>query len=1257
LGNYLCAAQDRLLVPLQIRTVMSVGILRTLFYEKARSPEIGRDKICIVLGAGADISSGGLTFNELKRACLEQFSEKSLPSLMSPERVEEAFNEFFETLASERQRGPVLDFLFHGMGAIRPSDGYKLLVLLAKAGIIDAVITTNFDATLEAAQQELGLDVFQIYAPGVATPYVAGKHMFLPPRPLYVKLHGDIKSKRITHLTAHEVKKKPYDRAFSRLLQCILQTHILIFIGYSGNDEPFARELAKASSKTPRPIYWCNVGELSGDSTFVTTLRKGTVVSITETFENVLCEASPYVLRNLALVESKPHFLPPLLKDRINSANKQFVDSYAYRDSATRLTLIQARQAVLDQIAAFRFNSEKPMAVLTGLSGVGKTTLLCQLYDAEALSSLPRLLLLPARSITTTDFAEEIVMRLGYAPDNAFALLYEFSSWLRRSGHQLLVAVDGLNEFDWSSRKCLELFKEILRVALWVQPHNSLKLLVTMRPETWDELFSNLDLGDVQKVLWNASEFRDDLRTLHLNKFSVEETAAAYESYAHHFGVTTPLRQLPDEMKRQLADPYLLGLAMSGGGDIDLARASFQLYKAAFTSTLERSFGRGKSQSVDNALLRLASIGLTERVTEFQRELLASLGLDHEELRVLLEVSILRRAGAGYAFAHDRVHEYYLARAISELAAVQIHDWDELVKAVDLGRSYPRLAAALLQCVVHSTGGRKEHYLRLILNRLKRPFQAGAGDDALLEERGIDFCHGVFTSLAIEYPTVFTELTHSWLDGQNVGVENEILSRILIRASRSLPLDLALPLFLRSRKELMSSARREADVFIYDKVAEAILVGEPTGFETGPLSQYFFEQGIEKWRSAIRLLGIVIRVGPDNTHPNEWRQFFEALGGQLDRLFDGYIFPRSAEAEIAELLDQNAFTLLFNAGPGQIDKFFMASSRQELKQTFDEIDKGNPLTLEQVISHRQYTTELDHNIEFVILNLFFVISMRLDSAATLRLFSAYYDTFDERTPPEELDFFLSALCLSQLALGHPGHTAIAHYTEKMILNLPQISLASPGAARGARTALFADPFDQQFDDGFNPLMFYCYNAPTELRQSLHYQDYLKLQRDGRTYVPLYWTLLEQYEQQKKTSGILRVIHALDELINLWPIEGLAELEKLVGRTEPTIRRAIIRVLAEANARFPSETALMLSRTGSGFTEAEQFQIKWATDPHIAYRALGQVNWARVMYFLDQRDDSGSFFNKVTRALVSSFSLPEALGKIMNEAVIRSPSAR
>jgi hypothetical protein len=1235
---------------------MSINIIRTLFYEKIRTPDSSNNSICLFLGAGADISSGGRTFTDLKMDCLREFSEVSLPSLLSPERVDEHFNEFFDTLVSKKLRASVIDFLFHGMDEIRPSDGYKLLVLLAKVGIIDAVVTTNFDTVLEAAQRELGLDVFQIYAQGVASPCLTGKRLLLPPRPPYVKLHGDIKAKHITHLTAREIKEKPYDRSFSRLLQQILTTHTIIFIGYSGNDEAFAREMAKASAKTPRPIYWCNLASLKSDSPLALALQGGELIQIKATFEQILSEASVYSLRNLTLLESKPHFLLPLLKDRINCANEQFISSYAYKDSSTRLSLLQARQSTLDQIAAFRFNSERPLAVLTGLSGVGKTTLLCQLYDAEERASLPRLLLLRARGVTSTDFSQELAVRLGYAADNPLALLYELSAWLRSNGQQLLVAIDGLNEFAWSSVRCLDLFKEILRVALWIQPHNSLKLLITMRPETWNELYSVLDHGDLKKVLWNESEFPDDLRAIHLARFSSQEMAAAYDSYARHFGVATPLRQLSDEMKKQMADPYYLDLALKQGGNVDPDRAPFQLYGQAFDDALERSLGRGKAQSLDNGLLRLAALGLSERITEFELSSLESLRFGPEELRILREIPILQKSGkTTYSFVHDRVHEYYLARAISEFSLVQVRSWGELTKAVEQARSYPRLAVALLQCIVHSPQPRREHYLKIILDGLGARSIAPSGSHDPADEQTIDFCKDVFSTLAAEYPEDFCEVVNSCLDRPELHDERNILCRLLIRVSRSLPLRLALPLFLRARKRLASESGHEAEIFLYDKVSESLLdspiTGYLTSFDREPLSEFIFEPGIERWHSALRLLGIIARLSPDNMHPDEWKYLSTSISRQLDRVFSGYGLPKAAEADLADMVLRNSNTLLFNAGPSVIDGYFMNDERRELREIFKEIDEGRPLSLEQVSHLRSYVQQLDQNVEFIIANLFFVISMKLDRASTLHLFSNYYDLFDHRTSTEELDFFLSALCLSHLALGLPCQALMASYMERMLVELPQISLGYPGAARGERRALFIDPFDQQFEDGFNPLAFYFYNAPSELRRSRRYADYLSFAHEEYDCVPLYWRFLEHHEGQQNSIGVVRIIHALGQMIGLWPIEGLVALEKLVGRTEPTVRRATIRVLAEANVRFPVETSLMMSRAGSGFTEAERRRIHWAGDSNIAYRALEQLHWARVMYFLDQRDASGRALNKIADALVKSFSLPEALGRIMSEVVI------
>jgi hypothetical protein len=1233
---------------------MSLGIIQTLFYEKIKTSEPGQNRICLFLGAGADISSGGRTFTDLKMDCIRAFSKVSLPSLLSPDRVDEHFNEFFENLLSKKLRAAVIEFLFHGMDEISPSDGYKLLVLLAKVGIIDSVVTTNFDAVLEAAQRELGLDVFQIYAQGIASPCLAGKRLLLPPRPPYVKLHGDIKAKHVTHLTVREIKDKPYERSFSLLLQKILTTHTIIFIGYSGNDEAFAREMAKASAKTPRPIYWCNLTPLANDSPLALALQGVEVIQIKSTFEEVLSEASVYSLRNLTLLEAKPHFLLPLLKDRINCANEQFVNSYTYKESSTRLSLLQARQSTLDQIAAFRFNSEKPLAVLTGLSGVGKTTLLCQLYDAEEQASLPRLLLLRARGVTKSDFAEELAIRLGYAADNPLALLYEFSAWLRSNGRQLLVAVDSLNEFAWSSERCLDLFKEILRVALWVQQHNSLKLLITMRSETWNELYSALDHGDLKKVLWNESEFKDDLRVIHLEKFSSQETAAAYDSYARHFGVTTPLRQLPDETKKQLSDPYYLDLALKQGGGVNPDRTSFQLYSQAFESALERSFGRGKAQSLDNALLRLASIGLSDRITKFELSTLESLGLRHEELRILREIPILQLVDkSAHSFAHDRVHEYYLARAINEFSLVQVRDWGELTKAIEQARAYPRLSAALLQCVLHSPPVRREHYLKTIINGLNSKSLVSEPTD----EHTIDFCKLVFSALAVEYPEDFCEVVNSFLDRTDLHGEKNVLSRLLIRASRSLPLRLALPLFLRARKTLASELKCEVEVFLYDKVSESLLdspINEYlTCFDGEPLREFIFEPGIERWQSALRLLGIITRLGPDNMHPDEWKHLFTSISVQLDRIFTGYELPKSAEAELADMVLRYSNTLLFNAGPSVVEEYFMAGGRRNLREIFEELDEGRPLSFAQVAHLRRYVQQLDQNIEFVIANLFFVISMKLDSVSTLQLFADYYDLFDLRTSTEELDFFLSALCLSHLALGLSCQTVVASYMERMMLELPQVSLGYPGAARGERRALFTDPFDQQFEDGFNPLAFYFYNAPSDLRRSRRYPNYIRLNDEDYDCVPLYWRFLEHYEEQQNPIGVVRIIHALGQMIGLWPIEGLVAIEKLSGRTEPTIRRATIRVLAEASARFPAETSLMMSHAGSGFTEAERRHIHWEGDANMAYRALEQLHWARVMYFLDQRDASGRALNKLTNALVNSFSLPEALGRIMNEVVIGS----
>ncbi len=165
-----------------------------------------RTKLCFLLGAGADVSSGGLTFVELKRQAVEEFTKRPLFDITLPEQIETRFEELFMRLPPD-ERALLVEWIFHRMKPLQPSEAYKLLVLLAEAGGVDAVITTNFDLMLETAQSEMGREIFQVFAPGVARPYLLSHPRFDLPKKPYLKLHGDIASRSVTLLTQLEQRK------------------------------------------------------------------------------------------------------------------------------------------------------------------------------------------------------------------------------------------------------------------------------------------------------------------------------------------------------------------------------------------------------------------------------------------------------------------------------------------------------------------------------------------------------------------------------------------------------------------------------------------------------------------------------------------------------------------------------------------------------------------------------------------------------------------------------------------------------------------------------------------------------------------------------------------------------------------------------------------------------------------------------------------------------------------------------------------
>jgi hypothetical protein len=149
------------------------------------------------------------------------------------EAIDEDFDSLFLTLQPD-ERALLVEGIFRRMRPLVPSDAYKLLVLLAEAGGVDAIITTNFDSMLERAQELLGRNLFQVYAPGLARPYAVSDGQFDPPQKPYLKLHGDVAARSVLFLTSADLKSPVYDSSTTEFLTSILRTHDLVFAGYGG---------------------------------------------------------------------------------------------------------------------------------------------------------------------------------------------------------------------------------------------------------------------------------------------------------------------------------------------------------------------------------------------------------------------------------------------------------------------------------------------------------------------------------------------------------------------------------------------------------------------------------------------------------------------------------------------------------------------------------------------------------------------------------------------------------------------------------------------------------------------------------------------------------------------------------------------------------------------------------------------------------------------------------------------------------------
>lgn len=133
----------------------------------------------------------------------------------------------------------------------KPSTGYKILCIVAQAGMVRLVFTTNFDGLIVKAAHNADLTPIEITLDTADKIYRPSSRNEL----LCVALHGDYKYEQLKN-TSKELDTQHDD--FSNALAHHLTAKHLIVLGYSGRDKSLMKALNNAyQSMGAGILFWC----------------------------------------------------------------------------------------------------------------------------------------------------------------------------------------------------------------------------------------------------------------------------------------------------------------------------------------------------------------------------------------------------------------------------------------------------------------------------------------------------------------------------------------------------------------------------------------------------------------------------------------------------------------------------------------------------------------------------------------------------------------------------------------------------------------------------------------------------------------------------------------------------------------------------------------------------------------------------------------------------------------------------------------
>lgn len=307
------------------------------------------------------------------------------------------------------------------------------------------------------------------------------------------------------------------------------------------------------------------------------------------------------------------------------------------------------------------------------------------------------------------------------------------------------------------------------------------------------------------------------------------------------------------------------------------------------------------------------------------------------------------------------------------------------------------------------------------------------------------------------------------------------------------------------------------------------------------------------------------------------------------------------KSSVLSILKKYTYSILFNSGSNIEGDYSKIPYHQEFLQIVDDVLNDNAINEEQLRFLAANEDISNNMILFLLFNLTVVYSVCNDKEKTtaniIRVIEKSYDL-----SPESVDFILSCSFMALYQDEPSNRKEFTDIFDKICDKYETQMFEQPSVARKSTAGKFSEEFEKIFEDGFNPTAFLFYTAPID--------------KSGNA-LKKYSDLCETLYASGNHSKILKIVHAIGQMISIYPKDGFSELKKLLKYDEEITRKGIIRILAENLQRYPEETIQFIYDSEINLSHNEKLQIWGSSSRFLENRTFEQLHWSRLIYALSK----------------------------------------